>query len=378
MNRAELIAVIVKLFIGGMQFVTFDALKTTPVEGLDGKEGTFKRGFFVAFVLFCSVMLAFIPYVYFKHKNPKEVSSIDRTALIRCALSGFCDACAQILVIQGNAKIAVSLLMILKASRAIFSAILQIVWLKRKLHNYQVVSLVLCTGGLGLASLASFLAKTSSSSNLALGITFVLLAEAFRSVRIVYDEKLMKDYNYEPCMIIALEGVYGTIISGSALIAVNFISGSDMGSVENFANTIYMIDNSKILVVLLALFPIWINGMYLSGIFVTKYVSAVFNAVLTAATVVVVWVYELAINKWVDSRYGAPWNEYSYLQLIGFLLIIFATLLYDGTLKIPRLFRYASSSKIGIKQVENNDDASTVEENEQKPQVDEPIRAKTR
>jgi hypothetical protein len=191
----------------------------------------------------------------------------------------------------------------------------------------------------------------------------------------VYDEKLMKDYNYEPCMIIALEGVYGTIISGSALIAVNFISGSDMGSVENFANTIYMIDNSKILVVLLALFPIWINGMYLSGIFVTKYVSAVFNAVLTVATVVVVWVYELAINKWVDSRYGAPWNEYSYLQLIGFVLIIFATLLYDGTLKIPRLFRYGSSSKIGIKQVENNDDASTVEENEQKPQVDEPIRA---
>ena len=374
MNRAEFIAVIVKLFIGGMQFVTFDALKTTPVTGMDGKDGTFKRGFFVAFILFCSVMLAFIPYVYLKRKNPKEVSGIDRTALIRTALSGFCDACAQILVIQGNAKIAVSLLMILKASRAIFSAILQIVWLRRKLHKYQVVSLVLCTGGLGLASLASFLAKKSSSSNLALGISFVLLAEAFRSVRIVYDEKLMKEYNYEPCMIIALEGVYGTIISGSALIAVNFVSGSDMGSLENFANTIYMIDHSTILVVLLALFPIWVNGMYLSGIFVTKYVSAVFNAVLTVATVVVVWVYELAIHA-VDHRYGAPWNQYSYLQLIGFVLITFATLLYDGTIKIPRLFHNGSSSKIGFKKSPSNDDASTVEEDETKSRPEEPVRA---
>lgn len=369
MNRGEFIAVIVKLFIGGMQFVTFDALKTTPVRGLDGKEGTFKRGFFVAFILFCSVMLAFIPYVYLKRKNPNEVSSIDKKAITRIALSGFCDACAQILVIQGNAKIAVSLLMILKASRAIFSAFLQIVWLKRRLHVYQIWSLILCTGGLGLASLASFLSNHGSSSNLAMGISFVLLAEAFRSVRIVYDEKLMKSYNYEPCMIIALEGVYGTIISGTALIAVNAIDGSDMGSVENFANTIYMIDNSTILVVLLALFPIWVNGMYLSGIFVTKYVSAVFNAVLTVATVIVVWGYELAIYYAVDKRYGAPWNQYSYLQLIGFVLITVATLLYDGTLKIPRLFHYGSSSKIGINPTsnENDEEITTVEGDEPKP-----------
>lgn len=260
MNKAQLMAVFVKLFIGGMQFVIFDALKATPVVGLDGKSGTFKRGFFVAFILFCSVLLSFIPYAYLKHKDPKGVSSINKKALTRIALSGFCDACAQILVIQGNAKIAISLLMILKASRAIFSAILQIVWLRRKLHNYQVWSLVLCTAGLGLASMASFLAKKQTSSNLALGISFVLLAEAFRSVRIVYDERMMKTYKYEPCMIISLEAVYGTIISGSALIAVNFISGDDMGSIENFKNTVYMVDNSTVLIVLLCLLPIASNG----------------------------------------------------------------------------------------------------------------------
>jgi hypothetical protein len=362
MNRGEFIAVVVKLFIGGMQFVTFDALKTTPVTGMDGKNGTFKRGFFVAFILFCSVLLAFIPYVYLKRKNPKEVSSIDKQAIMRISLSGFCDACAQILVIQGNAKIAVSLLMILKASRAIFSAGLQVVWLKRRVHVYQIWSLVLCTLGLGLASLASFLANKSSSSNLALGISFVLLAEAFRSVRIVYDEKLMKEHNYEPCMIIALEGVYGTLISGAALIAVNFIDGSDMGSVEKFANTIYMIDNSSILILLLAMFPIWVNGMYLSGIFVTKYVSAVFNAVLTVATVVVVWGYELVIHL-VDERYGAAWNQYSYLQLIGFVAITLATLMYDGTVKFPKLFHYGSVSQIGINKptADDSDETTTVE-----------------
>ena len=119
--------------------------------------------------------------------------------------------------------------------------------------------------------------------------------------------------------------------------------------------------------------------MYLSGALVTKYVSAVFNAVLTVATVVVVWVYELGIYYWVDTNYGAPWTSYSYLQLIGFVLITFATLLYDATLKIPRLFHYGSSSKIGIKESNEqqlNDETTTIEESEDvKKSNDEPVRA---
>ena len=76
MNKAQLMAVFVKLFIGGMQFVIFDALKATPVVGLDGKSGTFKRGFFVAFILFCSVLLSFIPYAYLKHNHSAAMNFV--------------------------------------------------------------------------------------------------------------------------------------------------------------------------------------------------------------------------------------------------------------------------------------------------------------
>ena len=105
MNRLEFIVVMIKLFLGAMQFITFKALSQTKVMNLEGKVVPFKRSFFVAFILFCSVMLAFIPYIYMKRKNPTEVSSITRRSLLRVALSGFCDACAQIFVIFGAANI---------------------------------------------------------------------------------------------------------------------------------------------------------------------------------------------------------------------------------------------------------------------------------
>jgi drug/metabolite transporter (DMT)-like permease len=361
MNRLEFIVVMVKLFLGGMQFITFTALSRTTSENMEGKEVAFRRSFFVAFVLFVSVMGSFIPYIYVKMKDPKGVSSITPKVMMRVCLSGFCDFLAQTFVIMSNANIPVSLLMILKGSRALFSAGLSLTMLKKKLHAYQWVSIAICLIGLSLASLGSYLSKTTSSSNLFMGVGLVLAAEAFRSVRIVYDEKMMKVYKYDPFMIIGLEGFVGTICSGCALITVNFLSGSDMGSVENFENTIYMINHSDILLVLLILLPIWVNSMYISGCLVTKIISAVYNAIVTVATVVVCWAYELLIYYLVDKKYGDPWTPYSFIQLAGFGLIVASTLMYDATWKLPRFFNYGSASTIEFTKPRESDE-STVNE----------------
>lgn len=363
MNKLEFIMVMIKLFIGGMQFITFKTLAQTKAQNMDGKVVAFKRSFFVAFCLFLSVMVSFIPYTYVKCKNPKGVSSITPKVMMRVAISGFCDSLAQIFVILGNANIPVSLLMILKGSRALFSAGLSIVMLKKRLHMYQWVSIALCLAGLAVASLGSYLAKPEARNDLLLGIGLVLAAEAFRSVRIVYDERLMKVYDYNPFMIIGLEGLVGTIISGSALIAVNYMGGSDVGGVwENFENTTYMINHSNTVLVLLILFPIWVNGMYMSGMFVTKIISAVYNAVVTVATVVVCWVYEIMIHYLVSSDYGDKWTNYSFIQLVGFALIVVSTLMYDATWKMPRFFNYGSSSNIEVVKKARDADESTIEE----------------
>lgn len=34
-------------------------------------------------------------------------------------------------------------------------------------------------------------------------------------------------------------------------------------------------------------------------------------------------------------RYGEAWTDYSYVQLTGFVLLVFGTLIYNGVIKIP-------------------------------------------
>ena len=365
MNRLEFFVVMIKLFLGAMQFITFKTLAQTKVENMDGVVKPFKRSFFVAFILFSSVMFSLIPYAYLKWKKKSAISSITPTSAGRISISGFCDSVAQICTILGTANVPVSLLMILKGSRAVFSAGLSLVLFKRNLYKYQWVSIGLCLIGLSVASLGSFLSGTTPVNHLVLGISLILVAEAFRSVRIVYDEHLMREYDYNPFMIIGMEGVTGTIVSSIALITVNFMSGSDVGEVvENFDNTIYMSQHSTVVIVLLALLPLWVNSMYLSGIFVTKMVSAVYNAIVTVLTVSVVWGYELMIHYCVSPDYGAKWTKWSFMQLGGFALILVSTLMYDATWKMPRFFTYPlpaepSSAALSAK---NSEDQSTVED----------------
>ena len=350
MNTLEFIVVMIKLFPGGMQFVAFKMLQQTKVINMEGALVAFKRSFFIALVLFVSVMLAFIPYAYVKRKNPKQVSSITPKAMAKVSISGTCDAVAQICTIIGASKIPVSLVMVLKGSRAIFSAGLSIVLLKKNLFAYQWTSIAICLVGLGMASLGSYLGKAAAPDNLLLGFGLVLLAEAFRSVRIVYDERLMRMHNYDPFMIISLEGVTGTLIAILGLIVVNFIPGSDMGSYENLQNTLYMIGHSPVVIGLLATLPIWVISMYLSGIFVTKLVSAVYNAIVTVLTVAVVWGAELFVHYVISPDYGNEWTKWSWMQLAGFFLILISTLMYDATWKLEKFFTYpTTNSKEEIK-----------------------------
>lgn len=365
MNKLEFIVVMIKLFLGGMQFVAIKMMGQTMVENMDGKIVKFKASFFVAFVLFASVMFAFIPYFYLKRKDPKGVSSINPKTLQRVSLSGTCDAIAQVCTVLSLGMIPASLLMVLKGSRALFSACLSIFMLKRKLRDYQWVSLALCLGGLGIASIAQYLSGQTPSGNLGFGIVLVLLAEAFRSIRIVYDEKMMREYKYDPFMIIALEGVTGTLFATAALVIVNFIpSKNNVGGVyELIDNTMYMIGGSPAMIALIVTFPIWVNSMYLSGIFVTKLVSAVYNAVLTVLTVAVVWGVELILYYGSGHVYGDPWTNYSFMQIGGFALILVSTLMYDATWKFPRIFNYAPSvSSINVSEIKksSSEDNSTI------------------
>lgn len=74
----------------------------------------------------------------------------------------------------------------------------------------------------------------------------------------------------------------------------------------------------------------------------------IFEAVRTS----VIWVVNLLIYYIFapHSVFGEAWTTYSYLQLCGFVMLIFSSQFYSGYVKYPMLFKYDDASSAPSKQ----------------------------
>ena len=340
MRTVDGIVIALKLIAGGLFYTSLKTLGQTQLLSISGGFDYFKRCFFLCAVLFVSISLSYVGYLILMLCGYKDKASIDLRAFLRIALPGALDCAGQVCTMLGTMMLPISIVLVLKGSRVVFSALLSKVMLNRRLFAYHWCGVVLCMVGLVIASVSSILNQFNLRSHLAVGICLCLTGEFLRSVRMVSEERLMKTYLYHPVAVIGLEGVVGTILSVPLLLIVDAIPGDDNGSYESWENTVYMLAHSTLATVLVVLLPLWINALYLSGVFVTKMLSAVHNALVTVLTVAVVWGMELIIYYCVDSQYGLGWGKYSVLQLIGFGFILLSTLLYDSTLRIPQWFEY--------------------------------------
>ena len=50
-----------------------------------------------------------------------------------------------------------------------------------------------------------------------------------------------------------------------------------------------------------------------------------------------VWGIDLVIYYFIDTEFGEKWDQYSWVQVIGFLLLVLGTLTYNGVIKYPFL-----------------------------------------
>lgn len=100
-----------------------------------------------------------------------------------------------------------------------------------------------------------------------------------------------------------------------------------MESVPLFFHVIFTMEGefqpTLIIVIILTIIVILLlNGVSLS---VTKYTSALTRSVVGSVIPFAVWMFTLALK----------WEEFNYIQLIGYIIITTGTLIYNETLVIP-------------------------------------------
>jgi len=103
----------------------------------------------------------------------------------------------------------------------------------------------------------------------------------------------------------------------------------------------------------------------LFGMFVTSYTSAVLRTILEGLRTACIWfanllifyIYVLGCDHH-DSEFGEFWNDWSYLQLCGFLFLLLGMFVYNGIVRIEGLYyadRDPFQCDISAKMVKNPD-----------------------
>jgi len=304
----------------------------TESEGINGEVRKFNHPFVQAAGMFLGeflCMLAYFVILAYKHIRKQEITSAKFNPLI-FVLPACCDMTATSLMYVGLTMTYASVFQMLRGAVVIFTGILSLIFLKRKLKLFHWTGMLLVLLGLGLVGLASVLFGVSSASapHPLTGDIIIVCAQLVAAVQMVVEEKFISKYNVPPLQVVGWEGVWGFSILSCIIVVMYYIPGSSAGNhLENAPDAFVQLKNSWIVLVAVVGNILSIAFFNFFGISITKYSSATTRMVLDSIRTVVIWAVGLA----------AGWEVFQYLQIIGFVLLLAGTMLYNEVLPPPLL-----------------------------------------
>lgn len=360
MNIHAFIGVFLKLSVGSAYYFISKMITSTctyaedydsnvvviPQKKNSCKEGMspFEKPIFLSTVVFGSMSLAFVWFLVFRRKNCDPMS-YNKRMVILMFIPSILECVAFCLGIYAQILMALSLAMIMKGAKVVFSCLFTVTFLKRKQYGFHFFSVGLCVAGLAVAGWSEFLNNPDSAGTVLIGCSLLLASECMKAFHVIYDEMMIKAKNCDVLFVVGMEGLYSILfLLPLLLLSWLLIPGPQNGHLEDLSDTFYRVDSSAMLQVLLSVLPVIVVVLAIAGVMIIKYLTGVHNAMISVARSIVAWALELIFFYCapgdLSRMYGKPWGTYSVMRLVGFIMVIVATLMYDEDIKIPRLFYY--------------------------------------
>eukprot|EP01029_Cantina_marsupialis_P001192 TRINITY_DN10976_c0_g1_i1.p1 TRINITY_DN10976_c0_g1~~TRINITY_DN10976_c0_g1_i1.p1 ORF type:complete len:382 (-),score=88.21 TRINITY_DN10976_c0_g1_i1:334-1479(-) len=345
-------------------------------EGRHGDEHLFKKPWFQTEAMFVGMMLCLIVYWVKKCRGRmNEVSAMENAGetayeslldssekkapvsewkkYVYVMAPAMCDLVATCFMNIGLLCIPASVWQMLRGSMVVFSAILSIIFLKRKLHGYNWFGIMWVVLGLLVVAFACIKGNSvpnchpesspdPSSSEEMIGIILVVLAQIVQASQIVIEEFLLKNVKADPFLIVGLEGLWGSIACTLLLIPVYYIPADSWLGKHNFhedsIDTIDMIGNKHAIGFTSFIYVFAILGYNLFGMLVTQGYTAVHRTILEAVRTLCIWCANLIIYQ-INDCYGEFLTSWSILEAVGFVSLLIGLFTYNKVVKFP-MFKY--------------------------------------
>lgn len=253
-----------------------------------------------------------------------------------------CDLCATCLMNIGLFYLDASIWQMLRGSMVIFSAIMTIIFLKRKYYCYHWFGITLVTIGLVTVATASLLRnsgdkKTATTGQIVMAISLVVGAQIIQASQIVIEEYLLKNVKAAASLIVGLEGLWGGLVGGLVIWGVHNTSTKIPLVAEMFhedtIDTFIMIGKSTTLQWLVVFYILCILFYNLFGMMVTQTYSAVYRTIMEAVRTLCIWIVNVIIHYFND-KFGEPIDMASIVELVGFCILL------TGNFTFNKVFRY--------------------------------------
>jgi len=334
MDPKFIILAVSMIITGSINTISTKIADDTKSEGIDGTVRRFDHPFVQAAGMFIGEFLCILAYkvgVFWKNYKNQPVEHAKFNPLI-FVLPAICDMTATSLMYVGLTMTYASVFQMLRGAVIIFTGILSLIFLKRKLKLYHWTGMVLVLLGLGVVGLSSVLfgGHSESAPHPLTGDIIIVCAQVVVAIQMVVEEKFISKYNVPPLQVVGWEGIFGFSILSCILVVMYYIPGGSVGGrLENTPDALVQFANSWVVIVAIIgnIFSIAFFNFF--GISITQYASATTRMVMDSVRTVVIWVFGLAF-------FG---EKFQYLQIIGFVLLLSGTVLYNEVIVIPFLGR---------------------------------------
>ncbi|CAF1368669.1 unnamed protein product, partial [Didymodactylos carnosus] len=217
----------------------------------------------------------------------------------------------------------------LRGSVMIFTALLSVAFLGKKLTLYHWLGILTVVIGLSVVGISDILFDksdtTHSNSDKIAGDMLILMGQIFTAFQVVYEERFIAKYNIPPLQAVGWEGIFGFGTLGLLLIPFYFIkiSTSNTGPahrLEDVAEAFCQMKNNGIIILATVGNIFSIAFFNFAGISVTKELSSTTRMVLDSGRTLIIWLVTLALR----------WQNFYPLQIVGFVLLIIGMGIYNG------------------------------------------------
>lgn len=317
------------------------------VLGEDGQLRYFNHPFMQSSFMFFGEALCFVAFkIFYYYYNRRGDGSVDNNVLTKGSrifnpfillIPALCDMFATSIMYIGLNMTYASSFQMLRGSVIVFTGLLSIGFLNRKLGVREWTGIGFVIIGLAFVGVSDILTMENSDISINSVITgdlLIIFAQVITAVQMVVEEKYMGQQDIPALQAIGWEGIFGFIGISIIMIPFNYITApppfadNSRGTLEATEEAFIQIgSNNKLLIAVIGI-AFSIAFFNFAGISVTKEMSATTRMILDSVRTIVIWIFSLTFR----------WQAFHYMQLIGFVILVTGMACYNNIV-IPQLIR---------------------------------------